>query len=76
MNEIPKEEIANMQPCSENCVAITGFATNVTKDTELLEKVKNIVKNNQSALETLQKFQKQGIRSQAIIDYMDQIQAS
>ncbi len=30
----------------------------------------------QSALETLQKFQKQGIRSQAIIDYMDQIQAS
>lgn len=49
-------ELEEIEPCGDNCVAITGFAANIKDDSKLEEKVYNIIKNIDEAREVYEIF--------------------
>lgn len=51
-------KVQNMKPCGEDCIAVTGFAANISRDDDLFSKVKEIFKDNESAIQTLEIFDK------------------
>ncbi len=51
-----QNEIENMEPCSENCIAITGFAINVSDDSALEDKVQEMLKFSKSATDVYNIF--------------------
>lgn len=47
-----KNEVENMEPCSENCIAITGFAIDLSNDKQLGDIYYNLIKEIEPARES------------------------
>ena len=60
-----------IDPCGENCVAITGYAVNIKNDEELYNIIFELIKNNDSARETLEIFDKNKQEMESIKDSYD-----
>ena len=66
-----KNELQEIDPCGENCVAITGYAVNIKNDEELYNIIFELIKNNDSARETLEIFDKNKQEMESIKDSYD-----
>lgn len=52
-----KDDVENLEPCSENCVAITGFAIDLSNDEKLGDIYYNLIKDIEPARESYRIFE-------------------